>query len=194
MKLGSSHSPEAKAKLSAFRKGKAFTTGTKRTPEQREKMRQAALRRYLDPAQVAIRTAASLKGGEVNRLPVDEKAARDKARSACKRMLRRILTMSRVNKTATTEALLGYSKTQLRAHLETQFQLGMDWKQRESFHIDHIVPVSDFFRRGIFDPAIINALTNLQVLTPEENRAKGNQIITIDDLGVRSGIHMERRS
>lgn len=54
-KLGTKHSAETRAKMSVARKGRAIpvaqaaavkaNTGAKRTPEQRERMRQAALRR-----------------------------------------------------------------------------------------------------------------------------------------------------
>lgn len=116
----------------------------------------------------------------------DEKRALDHARAATKRMLRRVLTMARVRKNLPTEKLLGYSKEDLRRHLESQFRDGMSWEKRESFHIDHITPVAYFFKQDIRDPAIINALSNLQVLTPQENFSKSDRLIT--DAGVKPGI------
>ena len=188
MKLGSTHSAEAKAKLSEFRSGKSFTTGTKRTDEQKATMRAAALRRLADPDQMAKLRAAGLVAAKGRKLPVAERDAREKARQACKRMRRRVLTMARVRKDATTEQLLGYTQAQLRAHLESQFQPGMSWSARDSFHIDHRHPVAEFFRQGIFDPKVINALDNLQVLTPAQNRAKSDRIITISNRGTEAGI------
>lgn len=88
-------------------------------------------------------------------------------------MLRRVLVMTRVRKDRRTEAMLGYSKEALR---KAQFRPGMSWGARESFHIDHKTPVAYFLRRGVTDPAIINALDNLQVLTPEENRRKSDSM------------------
>lgn len=176
MKLGSNHSAESKAKLSEFRTGKAFTTGTKRTDEQKAKMRAAALRRLADPEQMAKLRAAGAVAAKGRKLPTAERDAREKTRRACKQMLRRVLTMARIRKDATTEQLLGYTKGQLRAHLENQFQPGMSWSDRASFHIDHKHPVAEFFRLGVFDPKIINALDNLQVLTPAQNRAKSDRV------------------
>lgn len=83
--------------------------------------------------------------------------------------------MVRVRKDRRTEALIGYTKEELRAHIEAQFRPGMSWTRRHSFHIDHRKPVAAFLREGITDPAVINALSNLQVLTPAENRAKSDR-------------------
>lgn len=174
-RLGAKLGPESRAKISAARSGKPTTLGQRRTEEQRARMSLAqqavgAKRRVLRSQRALFRRSP------VPKLTMEERVARRKAREAAKRMLRRILTMARVRKDARTEHLLGYTKSDLRAHLESQFKPGMNWSARESFHIDHIVPVADFFRRGIFDPAVINALSNLQVLTPEENRSKRDRL------------------
>lgn len=195
---GATHTPEARAKISAARTGRATTTGQKRTEAQREKMTRA--QQDLGRLRKVIKSQRALfRRSPMPRLPPHEKAARARARNASKNMLRRVLVMARVRKDASTELLLGYTKDQLKRHLESQFKPGMSWAARESFHIDHIRPVADFFRAGIFDPAQINALSNLQVLTPEQNRAKRdrldwpgkviNRILTITATAVRPGIH-----
>lgn len=181
-------SDATKAKMSAAMKGHTMNVGSKRTPEQCANMSRAAQRRVLDPQDRIKRSETSKKAALGRKLSPEEKAARDGTRAACKRMLKRILTMSRVRKDATTEALLGYSQTELRAHLEAQFRTGMSWDARESFDIDHKRPVADFFRNGIYDPRQINALDNLQVLTPAENRAKSDHYVTISARGTEAGI------
>lgn len=75
-----------------------------------------------------------------------------------------------------TERALGYTSRELRAHIESQFQPGMSWSARGSFHIDHRTPVAEFFRRGVYDPVVINALSNLQPLTPAQNRKKADKV------------------
>lgn len=147
------------------------TKGFKFTDESKDKMRRAAQRRM-----ATTNSLQKMQEGRIkNRLKDDERLARAKARNACKRMLQRILTMSRTKKDGRrSELLLGYTKQDLRAHIETQFKSGMGWSERGSFHIDHIKPVAQFFREGVYDPILINALSNLQVLTPEENRKKGD--------------------
>lgn len=184
---GAIHTAEARQKISAARKGKPTTTGQKRTLEQRERMRQAQIVWGAQRKVMRVQPALFRRAPRPQ-LTADERATRRYVRAASKQMLRRILTMTRVRKDSPTEKLLGYGKIQLRHHLESQFKAGMSWANRASFHIDHIVPVAEFFRRGIYDPALINALSNLQPLTPEENRAKRDRVITITDSGAQLGI------
>lgn len=75
-------------------------------------------------------------------------------------------------KRAKAEELLGYTCEQLRSHIGSQFKDGMSWDNRSDWHIDHIKPVSAFIKEGITDPAIINALNNLQPLWAHENQSK----------------------
>lgn len=105
-------------------------------------------------------------------LTPEEKAARNHVRQTAKRFITRILTMVRIRKDKRTEALLGYTKHELRSHLESQFTGDMSWMNRGSFHVDHIIPIAYFLRNGITDFSVINALSNLQVLTPSENQRK----------------------
>ncbi|AUR97537.1 coil containing protein [Vibrio phage 1.240.O._10N.261.52.F8] len=73
---------------------------------------------------------------------------------------------------AKAEDLLGYTCEQLRSHIESQFKEGMSWDNRSEWHIDHIKPIKAFLDEGITDPAIINALDNLQPLWASENLSK----------------------
>ncbi|AUR89805.1 coil containing protein [Vibrio phage 1.133.O._10N.222.51.E4] len=73
---------------------------------------------------------------------------------------------------AKAEKLMGYTREQLREHIELQFKEGMSWDNRSEWHIDHIKPVSVFIKEGITDPSIINALDNLQPLWAHENQSK----------------------
>ena len=172
---GAKHSAET---LALLRKNASVwmptTKGFVFTDESKAKMRAAAQHRM-----ATTNSGQKMYAGRVkNKLPDEERAARAKSRNACKRMLQRILTMARVKKDGRrSERLLGYTKQDLRAHIEVQFRPGMGWNARESFHIDHIKPVAQFFREGVYDPVIINALSNLQVLTPAENRKKSDTFI-----------------
>lgn len=72
------------------------------------------------------------------------------------------------------EKMLGYTKKELKIHLEKQFTKGMSWANFGSFwHVDHVVPISWFktyeqvIKRGW-------ALKNLQPLEAKLNVAKNN--------------------
>ena len=87
--------------------------------------------------------------------------ARHAKKMACKRSLSR-------------EQILGYTREQLRAHLESQFRPGMSWESG-GFHVDHIKPSPRSFVKVLTDPAVIHALDNLQILTPHENLTKSDK-------------------
>jgi len=79
------------------------------------------------------------------------------------------------------ENVVGYSLDDLKAHLETQFQAGMTWKNYGSWHIDHIKPKSSFpissqnWREITKE---IWALKNLQPLWAKDNISKGSRFDT----------------
>lgn len=92
------------------------------------------------------------------------------------RMICRIYSALRkrgVRKSNKTIELIGCSYNFLRKHIESQFKEGMSWNNGKSFDIDHIKPLASF---DLTDPEQLKAAchwTNLQPLTPTENRRKG---------------------
>lgn len=84
-------------------------------------------------------------------------------------------TLKRLKKKKLRKAadLVGYTAQDLYDHITHHFKQGMSWEKRHEWHIDHITPVSQFIQEGIYDPKIINALTNLQPLWVDENLSKG---------------------
>lgn len=82
-----------------------------------------------------------------------------------------------------TEALLGYTMEQLRAHIEKQFTKGMSWAafERGEIEIDHIIPVCKFRIESFDDPAfrVCWGLPNLRPLWKQDNRSKGGKVLTL---------------
>ena len=76
-------------------------------------------------------------------------------------------------KSTGTKELIGCSYAFLRKHLESQFRDGMAWDKPNSFHIDHIRPLSSFDLTDLEQLKIACHWTNLQPLTPKENWKKG---------------------
>lgn len=171
---GCKRTPETCSRMSAARKGIPGKKGYRFTDDQRENMRAARLR-YMESSPEKFRQDIAAANKAVPRLSEHERSKRNKARSLMKSMVRRILTMSGVRKDRKSEEILGYSKQQLIGHIESQFHTGMSWDKRESFHIDHRVPVAWFLKNGIYDPKVICALSNLQPLYPDDNRRKGDR-------------------
>lgn len=73
--------------------------------------------------------------------------------------------------------ILGYSPEQLKQHLESKFQVGMTWDNREQWHVDHIVPDSWFTYSSINDEQFKKcwSLENLQPMWKLENISKNNR-------------------
>lgn len=72
------------------------------------------------------------------------------------------------------EAIVGYTITDLMAHLEKQFLKGMTWDNRGEWHIDHITPLASFTFETTEDPEFKAAwaLTNLRPLWAADNIRK----------------------
>jgi 5-methylcytosine-specific restriction endonuclease McrA len=75
--------------------------------------------------------------------------------------------------------LLGYGLDELKVHLERQFVSGMSWENIGDWHVDHIIPLSEFKTR---EPSKENirsawALTNLRPLWAKDNLRKSNKRI-----------------
>lgn len=70
----------------------------------------------------------------------------------------------------------GCSLPELRSHLESQFQDGMSWEDRKSWHIDHIFPVSAIDASNRLHVIAVNNWRNLQALPAAHNRSKSGAV------------------
>jgi hypothetical protein len=75
------------------------------------------------------------------------------------------------------ESLVGYTLADLMRHLERQFRGKMSWKNRDKWHIDHILPLSSFKFTSADDPEFRAAwaLTNLRPLWKPANLSKSSK-------------------
>ena len=76
------------------------------------------------------------------------------------------------------EILIGYTRNDLKKHLEKQFVNGMSWENMGKWHIDHIVPVSafNFTKAEHIDFRRCWSLKNLRPLWQHDNLIKNNKI------------------
>lgn len=81
------------------------------------------------------------------------------------------------------EELVNYTLKQLKQHLESLFQPGMNWNNYGKWHIDHKIPISVFniVSYDCKDFKECWALHNLQPLWAKDNMSKGNKIINVSD-------------
>ena len=74
---------------------------------------------------------------------------------------------------------VGYTVSELKQHLESQFTEGMSWGNYGEWHIDHIIPQS-FFRFSSLDDVEFKMcwrLENLQPLWAIDNIVKSDKIV-----------------
>lgn len=158
-------SDETKQKMSTTKKAKQYPPETFRrvfSDATKEKMRQAARVRWADN----IAKKEALVAEKAAR-PTYDYAKFDAARSLCKRLVRRVLRATGRRKEIPSAKYLGYSKHEFLAALGSR---------PDGCELDHIVPVAEFLRRGIYDPAVINALCNLQYIPKAKNREKSDTL------------------
>jgi hypothetical protein len=74
-----------------------------------------------------------------------------------------------------TKDILGCCPEELKNHLEKQFKNGMNWENRNEWHIDHIMPLSSSKTED--EVLKLCHYTNLQPLWVNENLQKSNKII-----------------
>ena len=87
-------------------------------------------------------------------------------------------TTSTIHRMATEKAKeimagLPYTQSDFVNHIESLWESGMSWDNRNEWHIDHIKPLSVFIKEGESDIKTINALSNLQPLWVNDNLTKG---------------------
>ena len=75
-----------------------------------------------------------------------------------------------------SENFLGYTYQDLYSHLSSQRSGFGEYRNKDRWHIDHIIPVAELVRLGVRDPAVINHLDNLQLLTVKQNLSKSDSI------------------
>lgn len=80
-------------------------------------------------------------------------------------------------KLAETEAILGCTFEQFKAHIEKQFLPGMSWDSRSDWHLDHIVPMAT--AETPEDVMRLNHFTNYRPLWATDNISKGAKVLTL---------------
>ena len=77
-------------------------------------------------------------------------------------------------KSSRTTDILGCTFSQLKEHIEGQFEPGMTWlgKERKKWHMDHRIPVDS--AANDYEANALNHYMNFQPLWAGENISKGN--------------------
>lgn len=93
------------------------------------------------------------------------------------RLRKRIHTMLRRRKASfRTMELLGCSLPNFMLHIQKQFKLGMNWNNRNLWHIDHILPCASFDMTNDAHVRQCFHYTNMQPLWATENLSKSDKL------------------
>lgn len=105
--------------------------------------------------------------------PVFDFAAR------ARRLVTGAFARKNMTKMGRTEAILGCSIPEFRAHIERQFRDGMTWDNRSAWEIDHKLPMASAVT--VEDILRLNHYSNLRPLWREDNRRKGARFDVVYD-------------
>jgi len=108
---------------------------------------------------------------------ITERRKRDplyKLKHNTRNLIRQSIKNNGYTKNSKTNQILGCSYEQFKQHIELQFTEGMNWDNRNLWHLDHIIPIS----LGLTEEEILalNHYTNFQPLWAEDNIQKSNNI------------------
>lgn len=109
-----------------------------------------------------------------------EKLKSDPAAAITARLRHRIYMALRpcnAKKRANTLKLVGCSRKFLAAWIESQFLPGMGWHNRQSWHVDHIVPCSAFDMTDAGQQHVAFHYLNLRPMWATENISKGSSLV-----------------
>jgi len=85
--------------------------------------------------------------------------------------------LKKQKKSDSTLKLTGCSLQELRKHLESKFEDGMNWDNYGVWHVDHIIPCANFDLSDPEQQKICFHYTNLQPMWGEKNIQKGSRLI-----------------
>jgi len=158
---------DRKRRLASYRKSAA----KRRTTKEGKKAHLKANKKYIERNRDKV-------NGYLRRRRVIDPAFR--MAQLARSMLQHVLKRLNKRKDSRCFKILGYNGAQLKAHIERQFSHGMTWDRfGKEIHVDHIIPVAEWLRRGETRPEVINALSNLRPMWAMDNIKKSDTVHTL---------------
>lgn len=90
-------------------------------------------------------------------------------------VVRRAINASESIKQSKTELITGYGVEKFISRIEYTFKDGMSWENHGDWHVDHIIPVSYFLKKGVTSQRVINSLCNLRAMWAIDNMRKNDK-------------------
>jgi hypothetical protein len=105
-----------------------------------------------------------------------DSSTRGRLINRCRARVSKAFSREGFQKTTNTATMIGCSWEHLKAHIEKQFVRGMSWKNRDGWHIDHIIPLAS--AKTNEEIVALCHFSNLQPLWKLENIAKSSKIVS----------------
>jgi hypothetical protein len=158
---------------------KCAKVGSTLSEDTKQKMSNAATKRYNDPSWIPQLEGPGYEGRKVRQYKSRTTPLQRKMRHNMKTLLWQKLITRSLNKDGSTFDLLGYDADALIKHLESKFESGMTWDNYGigGWEIDHAVPDSWFQYSSTQDQGFKDSwsLNNLQPMWASLNRSKGDR-------------------
>lgn len=96
-----------------------------------------------------------------------------KAQRILRLQVTRLIKTARLEKTTSTETIVGYSSEQFKNNIESKFEAGMNWDNYGNvWQIDHVKPVALFDMTNLDCLKRVNSLDNLVPMFIDKHRSK----------------------
>ncbi len=95
--------------------------------------------------------------------------------NSCRRRTSKLLKSKQWRKNCVFKEYIGCELYEFKQHLESKFQIGMNWDNYGFWHIDHIIPLSS--ANDVNRLYELCHYTNLQPLWAKDNLSKGAKIL-----------------
>ncbi len=105
-------------------------------------------------------------------------------------LLNGVLRKNGLKKSETTEQYLGCDYETFRSHIESTFKTGMSWENRQFWHIDHIIPISN--ARSAEEVKRLSNYRNLHAMWADQNIKKSNKLGFSDVSGIMIKTYAEK--
>jgi hypothetical protein len=172
-------------KLDQIRKRKAELARLRSTPEKKKKASESRREKYRSDPAYRNKILEASKIYLANRILTPEqkskiaKRTREKRLSDPTRILKHRLRcylgkILRNQVRAKTEEMIGCSFEQFKIHIENNFDIGMNWENRNLWHIDHITPLN--IAKTTKEIEKLFHYSNLRPLWAKENLSKGAKV------------------
>ena len=88
--------------------------------------------------------------------------------------IRKSFKLLGIKKNTTTEKILGCTINEFKYYIENLFLEGMNWENRDKWHIDHVIPIS--LAKDKEEIVILSHYSNLRPMWSYDNIVKSNKI------------------